>query len=108
MAIDLDGAVALITGSANGIGDALLAILASDRTGEAWYVQASPPGRALRLPERSGTPRPRRFPDRRSPRDALTALDERGVPTSRRGGEVMRAARQQVARIRYLGAGGPV
>jgi hypothetical protein len=42
MAIDLDGAVALITGSANGIGDALLAILASDRTGEAWYVQ---PGR---------------------------------------------------------------
>jgi hypothetical protein len=42
MAIDLDGAVALITGGANGIGDALLAILASDRTGEAWYVQ---PGR---------------------------------------------------------------
>jgi len=64
MAIDLDGAVALVTGGANGIGaaaarplisaagiplmtadevaDALLAILASDRTGEAWYVQ---PGR---------------------------------------------------------------
>jgi hypothetical protein len=42
MAIDLDGAVALITGGANGIGAALLAILASDRTGEAWYVQ---PGR---------------------------------------------------------------
>jgi NAD(P)-dependent dehydrogenase (short-subunit alcohol dehydrogenase family) len=59
MANGIDGAVALVTGGANGIGaaaarrlaargarvvvaDALRAVLASDRTGEAWYVQ---PGR---------------------------------------------------------------
>ena len=53
---------------------------------------ARPPGRALRLPERSGTPRPRWLPDRRSLRDALTARLDRArrsyippLPGSRNG-----------------------
>ena len=72
--------------TADAVADALVAILASHRTGEAWYVQ---PGRPAD-PSPSGTSRdpvPPGLPDRRSPLDALTArLDERGAflhPASR-------------------------
>ena len=66
--------------TADEVADALLAILASDRTGEAWYVQPGRPAEPFAFRNVPGTPRPRRLSDRRSPRDALTArLDERGA-----------------------------
>ena len=57
--------------TADQVADALLAVLARDRTGEAWYVQPGRPAEPFVFRNVPGSRAPGRLPGRRSPRDAL-------------------------------------